>query len=192
MQPNDPLHAYARRRMASQGAPTTPAEMRRQQRAHLRRECEKAFWIAQVVGLFMVGLGGVFIAVGLFQDLEPARRATAALFTGMGIAVLGLLLALISRPFRVPWDLENQGRIARAVVVSLKSGPSLRQGKYGPAVVSIVKARLAVQVDGGPVYETEARTVLQLHGPLVPGQEIAVWVDPANPRRVLVCEARTG
>jgi hypothetical protein len=91
-----------------------------------------------------------------------------------------------------PWDLENKGRVARAVVVSLKPGTSVRKGKYGPVVATVAVARLAVQSNGAEVYETEARVVLQVHGPLVPGQEIRVWVDPANSRRVLVCEPHGG
>lgn len=196
MRHEDPLHAFARDLMAARGAPASPAEVLRLQRVEARRECVKAYRIALGAGLFMIALGlglaayGFLVPPGAVGSIAAQRGG--GLFAGVIVAITGSLFLLVARPFNVPWDLEARGRLARAVVVSLEPGTSVRRGKRGPIVLTVGEARLAVQVDGGPAYEAVARVALEVHGALMRGEEIAVRVDPANPKRVLVCEPRVG
>jgi hypothetical protein len=189
----DSLEDFARRRLEATGANTPSAEAREaERRATVRTNVRRAYGIPLVMGaiFFLGGLVTSSWAVALWLGLvDTDRRALLVLaFTGVSLLPVGLVFLWVSRGFRVPWHLATSGTRARAIVLSVESWGKATQRKYGPIVASTCKVRLAVQVDGGAPYETQAISVDQLHGALVPGQALSIFVDPASPARVLIAE----
>ncbi len=193
MRHEDPLHAFAQKMLAQAGPALSPIEARRAQRDEARRECVKSFWLTASVAVFMICLGVGFVVWAMVNPSGPAGSEAKALLGGLLMCALfvtvGMLFGVVARQFRVPWDLARRGHDGRAVVISLEPGTTMRRGKRGPVVLTLGHAQLAVRVGGGAPYAVAATVVAEVHGWPVPGQEVAVRVDPSDPQRVLLSDA---
>ena len=191
---SDPLHDFARQRILEGGAARSPESVEAARREAARYNCRLAYRLSLGFGVVLTALGVVAVAVGVAGWLTAGGTSSGGPFVvlvnGGLFLLLGLLVLRASRSFAIPWQLATSGTLARAVVIGVKFGGRVRNKKRTPPLVTTSVLRLAVQLGGDSPYEARAITVDQLHGAFATGQEIAVFVDPARPRRVFVRELR--
>lgn len=177
--------------MAAHGPTKAPVDPREEFRRRVREQLVSSYRESIFIALMFVAIGGTPVVWSLTSHFDAHwRHGVAPVYTyAAAFLVLAGFIAWHGRKwYGFPWDLDRRGTVGRGVVVALEGKPVFRSGRRYRSSGVVQSVTIAVKVEGGAPYEAKALVVEDLHGELPAGTEVRVFVDPKNPRRVLVAE----